>query len=162
MQKEARRDYPPIHEWKWRNYNSVEIDVEKFINSHKDCETFYIGTDSRVFGPIIAYTTVIVAYKRGRGGSIVFFREKVQSKDGIRRRLLIEAMRSVECAWFLEPKIKNTSEMVVHLDINSNLKYESSNYLNELVGLVVSQGFNVEYKPNAWAATTAAHGKVRK
>lgn len=162
MAKEAKRDYPPVVDWKWRNYSGVEMSIGEFLSKHTDCENFYIGTDSRVFGSHITYTSVIVAYKRGKGGSIAVHRAKVQSKDGIRRRLLIEAMRSVECAWFLEPRIPKTSGIVVHLDVNSNLKFESSNYLNELVGLVVSQGFNVQVKPDAWAATQAAHGRVHK
>ena len=161
MQKIKRKDYPEFSEWLWRDYFGKEIDLTGFINNHPDTTTFFVGTDSRVFGKRIVYTSVIVAYRQGKGGAIVFHRAKVESKDGIRRRLLMEAMRSIECAWFLDSVIKDTSDVMIHLDVNSNLKYESSSYLNELVGLVVSQGFSVRHKPDAWAATQAAHSKVK-
>jgi Ribonuclease H-like len=41
------------------------------------------------------------------------------------------------------------------------VKHKSSAYVQELVGLVVGQGFKALIKPEAWAATHAADHVVR-
>jgi predicted RNase H-related nuclease YkuK (DUF458 family) len=57
-------------------------------------------------------------------------------------------------------------ELTVHIDANPVVKHRSSAYVQELVGLVVGQGFRALIKPEAWAASHCAdhivrtHGKV--
>jgi predicted RNase H-related nuclease YkuK (DUF458 family) len=52
-------------------------------------------------------------------------------------------------------------ELAVHIDANPVLKHKSSAYVQELVGLVVGQGFKALIKPHSWAASHAADHVVR-
>ena len=72
---------------------------------------------------------------------------------------MLEAMRSLEVAWYMDSKVPSKNVIEIHLDINSNLRYRSSQYKNELIGLVSSQGFQCLIKPDAWAASGAADRK---
>lgn len=49
----------------------------------------------------------------------------------------------------------------VHIDANPVVAYKSSQYVQELVGLVVGQGFRALIKPESWAASDAADHVVR-
>src|SRR5262249_45297128 len=52
-------------------------------------------------------------------------------------------------------------ELTVHIDANPVVTYKSSAYVQELVGLVVGQGFKALIKPESWAASHAADHVVR-
>jgi predicted RNase H-related nuclease YkuK (DUF458 family) len=52
-------------------------------------------------------------------------------------------------------------ELAVHIDANPVVRYRSSAYVQELVGLVVGQGFRAIIKPEAWAASHCADHVVR-
>ena len=79
----------------------------------------------------------------------------------LRERLLREVWLSVELALEISPLLPGSAELTVHVDANPVQRHRSSRYVEELVGLVVSQGFAVAIKPAAWAATKAADFVVR-
>jgi predicted RNase H-related nuclease YkuK (DUF458 family) len=163
--KQPRQYYRPFSEWKWRNYDGDKvITIQDFIDSHKGCE-FYIGTDSQNHAKsakrCCIFTTVLVAYQRGRGGAILMHTDKAEFIDSLRQRLLIETMRSVETAWFVNDKIPASDLISIHLDVNENIKWESTKYKEELVGLVVAQGFKCTVKPDSWASTHCADKKTK-
>jgi hypothetical protein len=51
--------------------------------------------------------------------------------------------------------------LTVHIDANPVVAHKSSAYVQELVGLVVGQGFKALIKPESWAASHAADHVVR-
>lgn len=77
----------------------------------------------------------------------------------LRQRLLSEASRSLQVAWYLNDIISGDQIITIHLDVNSSLKWDSARYKDELVGYVTAQGFNCEHKPNSFAASWAADKK---
>lgn len=161
-EKNEKHDYPPFNSWKWVTYTTgVDADLDKFIEETKNHEFFFIGTDSKSVGKNSMFTTALVAYKKHFGGRILIHKEKTQVIESMRQRLVIEAMRSLECAWYISERINKESVISIHLDVNSNLRYESSAYKEELVGLIVSQGFQVSPKPVSWAATQIAHNRCK-
>jgi hypothetical protein len=152
--------YPPFHEWDWRCYDGTRIvDPDEFIKQYKERE-FFIGTDSQVYSKRTVYTTVLIAYERGRGGLILVHSDKTETPPSLRQRLLMEAMRSLEAAFFVNQRVPSQSSIAVHLDVNSNLKWKSGQYKDELVGMIAAQGFNCTCKPNSWAASSAADRKT--
>ena len=156
-----KSEYPPFSSWKWRNYDGTkDISLLDFIKQH-DNHIFFIGTDSQnyVKGNKCTFTTVLVAYKLRHGGSVITHTDKVSCIKALRQRLLLEAMRSLETAWYLNSYIPKDQQITIHLDVNSNLKYESSRYKEELVGLVVAQGFKCLVKPDSFAASSVADRK---
>ena len=54
-----------------------------------------------------------------------------------------------------------TGDLTVHIDANPVVAHKSSAYVQELVGLVVGQGFKALIKPESWAASHAADHVVR-
>lgn len=151
-------DYKPFSEWKWRNYDGdKDVTIEQFIKENSDC-LFFIGTDSQNYtkGRKCLFTSVLIAYRMGRGGSVIMCRDKTPFMDGLRQRLLSEAMRSLEVAWYVNGLIPVNKAITIHLDVNKNLQYKSSKYRDELVGLIISQGYSCITKPDAWGASKVA------
>ena len=66
---------------------------------------------------------------------------------------------SVELGLRLSPVVPGP--LHVHIDANPIARHKSSAYVQELVGLVVSQGFRAVIKPESWAASRAADRLVR-
>ena len=154
-------NYSPFSSWKWKTYDGKSnYNIEDFVEKYKGND-FYIGTDSQNYSKqnLCVFTTVVVGYEWGRGGDIIIGREKLSFIDALRQRLLIEAMRSLETAMYVDSKISNKNTIHIHLDVNKNLKYKSGKYKDELVGLIVSQGFICKVKPDAFAASKAADKK---
>ena len=120
----------------------------------------YVGTDSQQSAGVTKFTTAIVSYEPGKGGTYAFIRYKTRRIDSLRERLLTEAWKSVELALLVA---QNTPELkiVVHLDVNESVKYKSGKYAGDLIALVVGQGFKAEIKPNAFAASTLADSLVK-
>lgn len=162
--KEKNRDsgksYAPFAEWIWKSFDGKKrVNIDEFVDAHRE-DFFMIGTDSKNYckSKICRFTSVLIAYRMGRGGSVIINTDKVpfMDKSRLRQRLLLEAMRSLEVAWYLDSKVNDRSIIQVHIDVNPNLKWRSSQYKEELVGLVSSQGFSYAIKPDSFAATKVA------
>jgi len=163
----AKQNYPEFSTWQWKTFaDSLSINPIEFIEARKSDHMFFIGTDSQHHKcekkHTCTFTSAIVAYKRGKGGVSIVHSDKCGKIDSLRQRLVMEAMRSLECAWFLD-KLINTQKTTVnicrphiHLDVNPNEKHASSKYKQELVGMIAAQGYDVSCKPNAWAASSLA------
>jgi len=161
MSHGQKPEWPPIDVWKWRNYDGHKsIDPEIYIKEHKE-DLFFIGTDSQNYSKKqrCVFTTVLIAYKMHKGGSVITHRHVVPFMNHLRQRLLMEAMLSLEVAWFLDKRIPRDSIVGIHLDVNRNLKFKSGLYKDELVGLVMAQGFRALVKPDSWAASSVADSK---
>lgn len=155
----------PFDKWIWKSFDGTSIvDIKKFILDNKECD-FYIGTDSknRPSGEKkFIITTSIIAYRPKKGGTIIVHTEKSPEIKGLRQKLLEEALRSLQTAMYVNTLCseENSLNLCVHLDVNGSLKYDSGKYMEELVGMIVGQGFKVQYKPNAWAASNVSDKKT--
>ncbi len=149
--------YMPFSDWKWKKYDEdSSVNIDDFIKEHSD-DFFLIGTDSQNYskGEKCVFTTSIIAYRLGKGGSIILNKDRVSIIRALRQRLLLEAMRSLETAWYIDSKVNSKNIIEVHLDINENSIYRSGQYKDELVGLVSSQGYKCIIKPDAYACCAA-------
>tara|TARA_R110000824_G_scaffold8450_3_gene38486 strand:+ start:14092 stop:14592 length:501 start_codon:yes stop_codon:yes gene_type:complete len=157
----SKYDYPPFDEWVWKSFDRKrKIELDEWI-ANNYLKEFFVGTDSQVYGNKTTFTTCLIAYEMGRGGTIVLHSDKTESFKDLRPRLLQEAMRSVQAAWYLDERIPAKSNIAIHLDVNEsdpelNLRFKSGKYKEELVGLVIAQGFDCSYKPDSWASSTVA------
>lgn len=140
------------------NGSPVQLeDIPKFIEGRKSDYEIYIGTDSKVKkkDKKVFYATCIVLYKKGRGGKILISKEKKPLPNSLRERLAIEVWKSIETSIELS-RILPDIEIVVHVDVNQSQKYKSGDFCQELVSMVVGQGFKCVVKPEAWAAQSVA------
>ena len=153
------RDYPPFHEWKWKTYDRKKtVELDEFIERHTE-DVFFIGIDSQNYlkrRRTCVFTTALIAYTQGKGGNIILHTDTVPAITNLRPRLLIEAMRSLEIAWYLSEKIPAENLIGIHLDVNKSLKFKSGQYHDELSGYIMAQGFKCFTKPDAWAASSTA------
>ena len=151
---------------KWKTLSGDRIDnileyVEQAVRSNGGSKIIHIGTDSLQTGRFTQFVTVLVLLTvredgRGGGGKVAYSRDVVQRISSLHQRLTQEVWRSLEFSMLLEGY-----DLTIHIDANPSERHKSSKYLQELVGMVVGQGFKALWKPDSWAATHCADWVVR-
>ncbi len=147
---------------KWKTLSGEKIDsINDFVNAcvkaNGGAKIVHVGTDSLQTGRFTQFVTVLVILTPMKGGRVAYTREVVSRINSLRERLNKEVWRSLDVAMNLPESL----DLTIHIDANPNEKHMSSKYLQELVGLVVGQGFRALWKPDSWAATHAADHVVR-
>jgi predicted RNase H-related nuclease YkuK (DUF458 family) len=145
---------------KFKNIRKEDVtleDIRDLIESDYEYEVF-VGTDSQVHRKIrkVIYATCVILYMKGKGGKVFIAREKERYAESLRQRLMNETWRSLETAFELKELLPANVEIIIHVDVNKSRKHKSGSYMEELVGMVVGQGFKVVVKPDAWAAQHVA------
>lgn len=164
--------YPEFKTWKWGSFSEPNriADIEEFVllNSSRGME-FHIGSDSKMYGNHTNFVTALIAHEKSKGGQIIIHQDKTVKSPSLRQRLIMEAMRTMEVAWYLDSIIDDNVKIRLHIDVNDELKFKSGQYKEELVGMIMGQGYSsyesdaidncdkiVFWKPHSWAASTVA------
>lgn len=145
----------------WKTFREEPIpSIRDFVrDAAREGQAVHIGTDSQQAGRLTRFVTVVVILTPRRGGRVAYVRESVRRIGSLRERLLREVWRSVSLGIELEAVVPG--DLTVHIDANPVVTHKSSAHVQELVGLVVGQGFKAAIKPEAWAATHCADRVVR-
>ena len=145
----------------WKTLGETKIpDILAFVaEASQDGQAVHVGTDSLQRGRFTHLVTVVVILTPRKGGRVAYRRELVPRITSLRERLLTEVWKSVDLGLQLAPLVKG--DLTVHIDANPVVAHKSSAYVQELVGLVVGQGFKALIKPESWAASHAADHVVR-
>lgn len=150
----------------FKDSRGASISFEEIVAQiQKDYEyEVFVGTDSQVRRKKkgVTYATCIVLYKKGKGGRVFVAKELKPYANSLKERLLNEVWRSLEVSWELMQILPKNVEIVIHVDVNRSKKYKSGNYHQELVSLVMGQGFKCRIKPYAWAAQCIADHFTKK
>jgi len=145
---------------KFKDIKGKIVSLDEIISLIKEeyDYTVYVGTDSQVKEneQKVQYATCIVLHKNNKGGRIFVSKEKKPKANSLRERLMNEVWRSVEISFQLSEHLPDNANIMVHVDVNPDKKWKSSKHIEELVGMVVGQGFKCQVKPNAWAAQSVA------
>jgi predicted RNase H-related nuclease YkuK (DUF458 family) len=143
----------------WKTLGNVRVDdIRQFIKeAAAGGQAVYIGTDSLQSGKYTQFVTVVAVLTPGKGGRALYRRESEPKIRSLRERLLKEVWRSVDLGLQLADVVTGT----LTIAIDPDTKFQSSKYVQELVGLVVAQGFEAQTKPDSWAATHLADHVVR-
>lgn len=141
---------------KWRTLTEKKIpDILIFV---KDAVTqgqeVHVGSDSLQTGRFTQFCTVVIVHTPGKGGRVAYSREVVPRITSLRERLQQEVWKSVTVALALAPIVGDN--LSVHIDANPEPRHRSSAYVQELVGMVMGQGFRAVIKPLSYAASHAA------
>jgi len=143
--------------WKTLSGKHVDDYVAEVVKSTADGNRLiHVGCDSQQHELITEFVRVVVLLKPGKGGRVLWTTEKVPRITSLRERLLTEVSKSIEIGFELNEVLSEDVELCIHIDVNPKLRYKSSKYLQELVGYVTGQGFNVLTKPDSWAAMHVA------
>ena len=124
----------------------------------------HIGTDAQKIDMRVDFVTCVVVLTPKKGGRVFYTRVRKGRGElrSLRQKLFTEAWMSLETAMELSPNVPESTPIVVHLDVNPDERWASSRHIHEVVGLVVGQGFEVLFKPDAWAASRTADHVVKK
>lgn len=120
----------------------------------------HVGTDSQQAGQWTEFVTVIVVLDEGKGGRVFWTREKTPRIKSLRERLLKEVWLSAQTAIELLEFVA-IENLQVHLDVNPDPSFKSNQVIKEATATVMSQGFSVLTKPEAWAAMHVADHMVK-
>ena len=145
---------------KFKTYDGKFIslqEISELVSSDYEYEVF-VGTDSQVKRKVekVQYSTCVVLYRKGKGGRIFIARDLEPYSKSLQQRLQREAWKSLEVSFELQQLLPANAEIIIDLDVNKSRKYKSGNHMEELVGMIVGQGFKCRVKPDAWAAQSVA------
>jgi predicted RNase H-related nuclease YkuK (DUF458 family) len=145
----------------WKTLNELKVpDILQFVkDASRDGQAVHVGTDSLQTGRVTQFVTVVVILTPRKGGRVAYRREVVPRISSLRERLLTEVWKSVDLGLQFSGVV--AGDLTVHIDANPVVAHKSSAYVQELVGLVVGQGFKALIKPDSWAASHAADHVVR-
>lgn len=151
---------------KWYTMGKQEIKLEKALLPHigKDNVLFHIGTDAQACSNTKAdFVTVICVHNVGKGGSIIYWKDKKVATYSLWDKLYGETERSLRIAVMLTELFGEgiRDRILVHVDANPNPKYKSSNYVQQLAGMTMGYGFRHCLKPDAFVASHCADHIVK-
>jgi uncharacterized protein len=155
----------------WHKFNgqplkhSLKHEVENvLLNAIANQENYIvcIGTDSQVKHKQTQFATVIVFYKKGKGGFMYINNEWATAQMSIKERMLKEVAMSVEVAYDLGNLLSTyNTQMEVHVDINTNPNHKSNTALKDAMGYILGMGFAFKAKPFAFASSCCANKMVQ-
>lgn len=142
-----------------RQFNYEEI-RDAIKQSPKD-SSVYIGTDSKVYSSkgeaMVAYVTVIILHFGSSKGAKIFKSHRTDRYYGqIRQRLMMEVTDAIDAGMAIADVIGDRG-FEIHLDINRDERYKSSDLVKEATGYVLgTMGFEPKLKPDSFAASSVA------
>lgn len=149
-----------------KKLNTKEV-VGEIISFMKEDEKrrykIIIGTDSQRHDAIKAdFVTAIVAHRVGNGGRYFWRRYENLKFYTLRDRIIHEALLSIDVAKETL-KVLKTMEMPnfsfeIHVDVGEN--GETKTMIQEVVGMIIANNFEVRTKPNSYAASNVADRHV--
>jgi predicted RNase H-related nuclease YkuK (DUF458 family) len=150
----------------WKNMTTREaVDIREEVKAaiREGEHIIHIGTDAQLIDRKVRFATCVVILKPRKGGRVFYTTQALPKEEckGLRNKLFKETWYSLQTAMDLEPYIPEEYKVVIHVDANTNSRWESSAYLQELVGMVVGQGFEYLAKPDAWCSSHAADHCVK-
>jgi len=151
---------------RWWTLSGVEIlDVMGAVGALVDRgHVVHIGTDAQKSAHRMEFVTVASVLNPGKGGR-VFYTRRFERKDiSLFEKLSSETWFSLELAIEMNERFGLSAEseqIQVHVDANPDTRYDSSDYVKQLAGMVAGSGFPVLVKPNAWCASHVADFAVK-
>ena len=151
---------------RWWTLGGLEVlDVMANVQSLiRQGQVVHIGTDAQKTSTRMEFVTVACVLNPGKGGR-VFYTRRFDRKDvSLYEKLSTETWLSLDLAirmheaFILEADKK---QIWVHVDANPDERYDSSDYVKQLAGMVAGSGFPVLVKPNAWCASHVADYAVK-
>lgn len=140
--------------------NEVVNEVIDFMNQAPDCAyKVMIGTDSQLYEKTKAdFVTAVVVHRLGNGGRYFWRREELSGFHTLRDRMLREALMSLDIAKEILTLLKSQAApefgFEIHVDIGQN--GETKVMIQELVGMIRANNFEVRTKPESYAASSVA------
>lgn len=134
-----------------KNVKDIRGYISDYINTNGNVR-LYIGCDSKQSGDYTTYAVSAVLYKKGLGGHVLYFTDKVPRIRDMFTKLWGEVERTKDFLEYLGEDMKPFIEEV-HLDFNPAPMYKSSMVHDAGIGLISSMGYKAIGKPSGWCAS---------
>ncbi|MGB2984199.1 MAG: ribonuclease H-like YkuK family protein [Candidatus Bipolaricaulia bacterium] len=136
----------------------VESIVHEMRGNSNDRFELLIGTDSSTTLDRLDIVSAIVLHRIGRGGRYYWTRRRERKPNSLRQQIWREAWLSFELAQQVIERLASVSflrfNLEIHVDIGENGK--TKEMIDEVVGMIIANGFAVRIKPHAYAASSVA------
>ncbi len=160
---------------KFNSYEGIKLtagevvsEVIDFMNQDPDCAyKVMIGTDSKLYEKTKAdFVTAVVVHRLGNGGRYFWRRKELTGFHTLRDRMVREALMSLDIAKEILVLLKQYPQsstegepalgwsFEIHIDIGQN--GETKVMIQELVGMIRANNFEVRTKPESYAASSVA------
>lgn len=124
----------------------------------------HVGTDAQKSSHRMEFVTVVCVLNPGKGGRVFYTRRFERKEMTLFDKLSTETWLSLELALLMNAEFdlpEDRKQIWVHVDANPDTRYDSSNYVQQLAGMVAGSGFPVLVKPDAWCASHVADFAVK-
>ena len=124
----------------------------------------HIGTDAQKSSSRMEFVTVACVLNPGKGGRVFYTRRFDRKNISLFEKLSTETWLSLDLAIRMHEAFglaADRRQIWVHVDANPDERYDSSDYVKQLAGMVAGSGFPVLVKPNAWCASHVADYAVK-
>jgi predicted RNase H-related nuclease YkuK (DUF458 family) len=128
--------------------------VKSYLDKNPDTQIM-IGCDSQNKGDNTIYGVVLVLYRNGKGGHVLYRKITFPRIRDRWMRLWKEVELSVELANFLVDRGLSKAKWI-DIDLNPDPRFKSNDVLRAAVGLVESMGYKARVKPFASVASCVA------
>ncbi|MBI1743896.1 ribonuclease H-like YkuK family protein [Candidatus Acetothermia bacterium] len=127
----------------------------------EDPKTSYeivVGSDSHSTPGEMDFVSAIIVHKVGKGGRYFWRRIRERNIYTLRQKIYREALLSFELAKDLMEELEQRTlldyNLEIHVDVGRNGK--TREMIDEVVGMIVANGFQVKTKPDSYAASCVA------
>ena len=127
-------------------------------------QVVHIGTDAQKSSSRMEFVTVACVLNPGKGGRVFYTRSFDRKNVSLYEKLSTETWLSLGLAIRIHEAfaLKTDKRQIwVHVDANPDERFDSSDYVKQLAGMVAGSGFPVLVKPNAWCASHVADFAVK-
>jgi len=140
------------------NWDEMLTDIlENIVRASEYQFKIIIGTDSQV-SKETCFVTAVVIHRVGKGARYYYRKRSHRKIKSLRQRIFYEAALSLEVAshltLLLAEKGYEDLDMEIHLDVGH--KGQTKDMIQELVGMVVGNGFDAKIKPDSYGASKVA------
>ena len=151
---------------RWWTLGGIEVlDVMGAVRRLLDKgQVVHIGTDAQKSARRMEFVTVACVLNPGKGGRVFYTRRSDRKDVSLFEKLSTETWLSLDLAIRMHETFELSADLQqiwVHVDANPDQRYDSSNYVKQLAGMVAGSGFPVLVKPNAWCASHVADYAVK-
>ena len=151
---------------RWWTLGGAEVlDVMGTVRSLvRKGQVVHIGTDAQKSSSRMEFVTVACVLNPGKGGRVFYTRRYDRKNVSLFEKLSTETWLSLDLAMKMHEAFSlspDDQQIWVHVDANPDERFDSSDYVKQLAGMVAGSGFPVLVKPNAWCASHVADFAVK-
>lgn len=133
--------------------------INKYIAEDTDREyKIIVGGDSQAINNIktTRYITTVIVRRVGKGGQYYFYTDYQPLPKSLRQKIWNEVMSIYETIVDLKDAglSREIIDIIPHVDVGVN--GDTRHLIKEVTGLFLSEGYDVEIKPDSFASSTVA------